>query len=543
MADVALRGRDELNWTPICDFVGKFMGKASHSRAHLNPNANSNPKKKQKHLQRPVNGSTHNDDAYSFNQPPKGSNGVRLGGSYLTYNIQSYTKSELVEVRMRLMAELEQVRNLRDRIESGQFSTCTTNPRTQGKSQKFSGNRELSNGYSDMNVGVIRGGIGVVEMENMMKTCRQILAKLMKHKHCWVFSSPVDAEGLGLPDYRQIIKRPMDLGTVKSNLQKNLYPTPVEFAADVRLTFNNALLYNPKTDDVHGWGDLLLTRFEELFRPIEDKLSKFEPERRVFPGNDELHSSFLNHISVPEISKKPYATPIPQVFKKQEISQSQTSASTHSVPPPHVHQESHGMPVPESGSMGKQPKPRAKDLNNKREMTMDEKHKLGFGLQNLPEERMPQLLQIIRKRNEHMAQDGDEIELDIEALDTETLWELDRFVTNCKKAESKTKRQALGDYNSTQNTSNAETDQANLVGKLDSVENPRVVEFGEEDIDIGDDIPASSFAPVEIEKEDVVAVREHDNQSSSSSSDSSSSSGSDSGSSSSSDSDPDDAQS
>ena len=42
-----------------------------------------------------------------------------------------------------------------------------------------------------------------------------------------------------------------------------------------------------------------------------------------------------------------------------------------------------------------------------------------------------------------MAQVGDEIELDIEALDTETLWELDRFVTNWKKLVSKTKRQAL----------------------------------------------------------------------------------------------------
>ncbi|CAI9771683.1 unnamed protein product [Fraxinus pennsylvanica] len=39
---------------------------------------------------------------------------------------------------------------------------------------------------------------------------------------------------------------------------------------------------------------------------------------------------------------------------------------------------------------------------------------------------MPQLVKIIRKGNEHLAQDGDEIELDIEALDTETLWELDR---------------------------------------------------------------------------------------------------------------------
>jgi bromodomain-containing protein 3 len=56
---------------------------------------------------------------------------------------------------------------------------------------------------------------------------------------------------------------------------------------------------------------------------------------------------------------------------------------------------------------------------------------------------MEQVVQIIRKRNGHLRQEGDEIELDIEAVDTETLWELDRFVTNYKKMVSKIKRQAL----------------------------------------------------------------------------------------------------
>ncbi|KAF5795587.1 putative NET domain-containing protein [Helianthus annuus] len=58
----------------------------------------------------------------------------------------------------------------------------------------------------------------------------------------------------------------------------------------------------------------------------------------------------------------------------------------------------------------------------------------------MPPEKMPQLLQIIRKRNDQLAQEGDEIELDIEALETETLWELDWFVTNWKKHVTKMKR-------------------------------------------------------------------------------------------------------
>ncbi|CAI9760824.1 unnamed protein product [Fraxinus pennsylvanica] len=47
---------------------------------------------------------------------------------------------------------------------------------------------------------------------------RQILTKLMKHKNGWIFNKPVDAAALGLHDYHQIVKQPMDLDTVKSNM-------------------------------------------------------------------------------------------------------------------------------------------------------------------------------------------------------------------------------------------------------------------------------------------------------------------------------------
>lgn len=63
----------------------------------------------------------------------------------------------------------------------------------------------------------------------------------------------------------------------------------------------------------------------------------------------------------------------------------------------------------------------------------------------------------------------------------------------------------------------------------DSTQKPKRIEVGDEDVDIDDDMPAASFPPVEIEK-DEAAGREPDNRSSSSSS--SGSSGSDSSSSS-----------
>lgn len=68
---------------------------------------------------------------------------------------------------------------------------------------------------------------------------------------------------------------------------------------------------------------------------------------------------------------------------------------------------------------------------------------LRIGLESLPEEKMHNVLQIVRKRNNNPEMLGDEIELDIDEMDVETQWELDRFVTNFNKALKKSQRAAM----------------------------------------------------------------------------------------------------
>lgn len=505
MASAVLASQNESSWA--------HMGKTPYSNSHLNSNPNPNPKKKQKqfhpsaangvanrynsgnnNVDSPAVTQTASDDAYSFNQTPAARSAGNYGG-YLTFNVATYTKSELLELRKRLTSELDRIRDLRDRVESGRFN-IGENPRSQAKSKKISGNKrpgaaigsvpkKLSDGHDN-------GSLDAVNFGGLLKECEKIVGKLIKNKYGYVFRTPVDAAALGLHDYHLIVKQPMDLGTVKANLAKILYRTPIEFASDVRLTFNNALLYNPKTDPVNGMAGELLARFEEMFKPVQEKFDSIlgqrrEKEPRELRINNDLPfrevkelqgSSWNNHgsqiIAGKKSKPKHKSSPVPvaHAVKKPERMhaslQAHSTASTPSdLPPPMMNsQPLEPEPLPPSpvrapppppskeqkggraAAAPKQPKPRAKDPI-KREMSMDEKQKLGLGLQSLPQEKMPQLVQIIRKRNEHLAQDGDEIELDIEALDTETLWELDRFVTNWKKMVSKTKRQALMMNNNT----------------------------------------------------------------------------------------------
>ncbi len=49
---------------------------------------------------------------------------------------------------------------------------------------------------------------------------------------------------MGLADYFDIIKSPMDLGTVKKNLKANKYKFVEEFLADIELIWDNCKAYN-----------------------------------------------------------------------------------------------------------------------------------------------------------------------------------------------------------------------------------------------------------------------------------------------------------
>lgn len=106
----------------------------------------------------------------------------------------------------------------------------------------------------------------------------------MKHKFGSIFNTPVDAVKSGLHDYHTIVKKPMDLGTVKTRLSKSWYESPLEFAEDVRLTFNNALLYNPVGHDVHRMAELLLSMFEDQYESLNSRQQEPLPLRAPTPS-------------------------------------------------------------------------------------------------------------------------------------------------------------------------------------------------------------------------------------------------------------------
>ncbi|XP_078597698.1 bromodomain-containing protein 8-like isoform X3 [Branchiostoma floridae x Branchiostoma japonicum] len=69
------------------------------------------------------------------------------------------------------------------------------------------------------------------------------------HKYANVFLHPVTDDQA--PGYHSIVFRPMDLSTIKKNIETGLIRTTAEFQRDIMLMFQNAIMYNNSDHDVY----------------------------------------------------------------------------------------------------------------------------------------------------------------------------------------------------------------------------------------------------------------------------------------------------
>lgn len=73
----------------------------------------------------------------------------------------------------------------------------------------------------------------------------------------------MDYVKLNIFDYPQIVKKPMDFGTIKKKLTYNVYHKAKDFTDDMNLVFSNCTLYNG-LDNPYGKTALeLKSYFEE----------------------------------------------------------------------------------------------------------------------------------------------------------------------------------------------------------------------------------------------------------------------------------------
>ncbi|KAK3158386.1 hypothetical protein QOZ80_2AG0136510 [Eleusine coracana subsp. coracana] len=387
------------------------------------------------------------------------------------------SSSERRYLRKRFRAELDLIRDL---LKKPEFSVPAPVSRAPALSSSAAPRQKKGQRVNH----VVRGAKGrflptkprpepsvaaVLSDAAVFKQCEAILKKLMTQKYSHIFNVPVDVDKLNIPDYRDIIKHPMDLGTVKLKLDSGSYKSPLDFAADVRLTFNNAMTYNPRGHAVHDMAIHLNKMFENRWRTIEKKLAS---------------AATTPHVETDRADSKRTNTP------PVDCSEVSTGCVRQAEPV-------------------------------KPKMTYAEKEALGSCLTSLSEAQdfpahIMDLLQQCIDNSADQAGDG-EIEIDIHAVSDDLLFELKKHLDKYMQER---------DQNQQAKSDPSENDAVNVSGLSHSSTNPcKGGEPVEEDVDI-----CGNASPILIEKDAQVRGGKCGSPSSSSSDSESSSSDSDSGS-------------
>ncbi|KAI3329227.1 putative Bromodomain testis-specific protein [Xylariaceae sp. AK1471] len=115
--------------------------------------------------------------------------------------------------------------------------------------------------------------------DHKLNFCSDLLNRMLSGPGFWTrlvgpFREPVKPAEDGVPDYFDKIKKPMDLGTIKSKMDHGEYNTAEEFEADVRQIFNNCYSYWGRSHEMSAAAERFQKSFEEKYAEMFKWLSK-----------------------------------------------------------------------------------------------------------------------------------------------------------------------------------------------------------------------------------------------------------------------------
>ncbi|WEW60844.1 transcription initiation at TATA-containing promoter protein [Emydomyces testavorans] len=269
-----------------------------------------------------------------------------------------------------------------------------------------------------------------------LKFCEEVMDELHKPKYynfAAPFYQPVDPVALNIPTYHNIIKKPMDLSTVRTKLQTGQYENSKEMENDVRLMFKNCYKFNIPGDPTYNAGKKLEEIFDgkwvqkarwlEAHDPTsthQSDSSENESSEAEDSNDDEQHEKLqLLQKQIAEMSKQVEA--IRQKKKKTPPGNSKKASKTKS-----------GKKDTKKGAPAKKDKKggaKSAKPEKQRWITYREKQIISNGISTLPESKVQDALHIIQSNVPSLkGTDQTEVELDIDELPNNVLLLLLNFV-------------------------------------------------------------------------------------------------------------------
>lgn len=123
------------------------------------------------------------------------------------------------------------------------------------------------------------GESGVTKLQQ--KFISKCLTSLKRMHDARFYKVPVDPIALNIPNYPNVIKQPMDLGTVEKKLKANEYASPQAVIDDVALMVQNAQTFNGPDHLVTQEGHKLRATFEKqlINLPKPDEVEEKKPKK------------------------------------------------------------------------------------------------------------------------------------------------------------------------------------------------------------------------------------------------------------------------
>ena len=297
------------------------------------------------------------------------------------------------------------------------------------------------------------------EMTEALQRCHTIVSSLERLAGADWFSAPVDAVALGVPHYSAIIDAPMDLGTVKRRLDCGLYSGPHAYAADMRLVFRNAMTFNVLPEaPVHEAARNIHAKFEDqlhnLWKHVAGGMicsAKSKPGGPKRDADGDLDVAAFKRAKVANgksstkksgngkkgprdddygaLSTGTGMVPVADLvnMQRQMESMQATIAALQKQASQTEVQVQMNMELGLSAAVPGHVVSKTPRLS--KPLTFDEKEALSNDINSLPPEKLAHVVKIVQESMPLTSRhDGDEIEVDIETLDNDTLRHLQKYV-------------------------------------------------------------------------------------------------------------------
>ncbi|KAH9487146.1 Bromodomain-containing factor 1 [Psilocybe cubensis] len=277
-----------------------------------------------------------------------------------------------------------------------------------------------------------------------LKYCGKILQELNRKTHAsyaYPFYEPVDWQKLEIPSYPKIIKRPMDLSTIRKKLDGGEYDTAQNFYDDFKLMIRNCFTFNPSGTPVNLAGQELQKVFDEKWKGLpplqsqdpsddeeEDEDDSDEERRRAIAMMESQIETMKNNIESLKTAK------LPKEKKKEKKKEKAPVASTSKPPPKQTK-----APAPTTSK-----KKSKKNVTDDDVLTFEQKKDLSESIGKLDGARLERVIQIIHEGVPEIRDSTEEIELEIDQLPAAVLTKLYNFVLRPIRQPAQPKRNRTG---------------------------------------------------------------------------------------------------